>query len=95
MQEHKDKLVQSGAEGRLKESGFTDRIKKRWVAQYSGNDHTAQNLINNTRKFKKEGYTHKSEKNTNNSSEPKSIASWTINFVFLFFVCMFIFMKYY
>ena len=42
-----------------------------------GTNHTANNLINNAKRFKTEGYTQRSEKNINYNSQLKSNALWT------------------
>ena len=77
MPEQKEKLVQINKEERLEKSRFIDRIKKRWDAHYLFTNHTAKNLSNYSRGFVDKGYTQRSEKKINSSSQPTSATLWT------------------
>ena len=54
--EQKHKIVEIDIQERRREKYFMRRAKERWDAEYPGIVRTAQNLIDNARRFKKEGW---------------------------------------
>ena len=55
-EEEKRKIVLIDREERSKGKYFMKRIKERWDAEYPGKARTAQNLIDNARRLKQEGW---------------------------------------
>ena len=51
--EQKHKIVEIDIQERRRGKYFMGRVKERWDAEYPGNVRTAQNLIDNARRFKK------------------------------------------
>ena len=54
--EQKHRIVKIDTEERRKGKGFMRRVKQRWDATYPTDPRTAQNLIDNAKRFKKEGW---------------------------------------
>ena len=54
-QEQKRKIVEIDTEERRRGKGFMRRVKQRWDAEYPEHPRTAQNLIDNAKRFKREG----------------------------------------
>ena len=54
--EQKHKIVEIGTEERRRGKGLMRRVKQRWDAEYPADPRTAQNLIDNAKRFKKEGW---------------------------------------
>ena len=54
-EEQKRKLVKIDRQKRRRGKNFMKRVKARWDTEYPTCRRTAQNLINNARRFKKEG----------------------------------------
>ena len=54
--EQKQLLVNIDTEERIRGKGFMKRIKQRWDLEYPDEPRTAQNLIDNVKRFKKEGF---------------------------------------
>ena len=53
-EEQKRKLVEIDMQERRRRKNFMKRVKARWEMEYPANRRTAQNLIDNARRFKKE-----------------------------------------
>ena len=56
MDEQKKGIVEIDENERKRGRNFMKRIKNRWEAEYPNNRRTAQNLIGNAKRFKKEGW---------------------------------------
>ena len=54
-EKQKHKLVKIDRQERRRGKNFMKRVKARWDAEYPTRRRTAQNLIHNARRFKKEG----------------------------------------
>ena len=54
-EEQKRKLVETDRQERNRGKNFMKRVKARWDAEYPISRRTTQNLIDNARRFKKEG----------------------------------------
>ena len=54
-EKQKHKLVKIDRQERRRGKNFMKRVKARWDAVYPTTRRTAQNLIHNARRFKKEG----------------------------------------
>ena len=54
--EQKHRIVEIDMLERRRRENFMRRVKERWDAEYPGIARTAQNLIDNARRFKKEGW---------------------------------------
>ena len=54
-EEQKRKLVETDRQERNRGKNFMKRVKARWDAEYSISRRTTQNLIDNARRFEKEG----------------------------------------
>ena len=54
--EEKKRVVEIDREERMKGKNFTKRIKERWHRKYKEKQTTAQNLIDNAKRFAKEGW---------------------------------------
>ena len=54
--EQKRRIVETDKEERKRGRNFMRRIKARWEAEYPESRRTAQNLIDNAKRFKKEGW---------------------------------------
>jgi len=78
-QEEKEKLVQIDAEERVRGSGFMNRIKQRWEAEYPSSTHTTKNLINNARRFKLECNIAPRTEAEEARNKIKTSATWTTN----------------
>ena len=55
-EEQKHALVKIDAEERRRGRGFMRRIKQRWCIAFPNDNRTAQNLTDNAKRFKKEGF---------------------------------------
>ena len=55
-EEQKHRIVKIDTEERRRGKGFMRRVKQRWDATYPTDPRTAQNLIDNAKRFKKEGW---------------------------------------
>ena len=49
------KLVKIDRQGKKRGINFMKRVKARWDTEYPASRRTAQNLVDNTRRFKKKG----------------------------------------
>ena len=67
--EQKHKIVEIDIQERRRGKYFTRRVKERWDAEYPGIVRTAQNLIDNARRFKKEGWGRQAEIENQNEVE--------------------------
>ena len=56
MDEQKKRIVEIDENERKRGRNLMKRIKNRWEAEYPNNRRTAQNLIDNAKRFKKEGW---------------------------------------
>ena len=56
IEEQKRKLVQIDRQERRRGKNFMKRLKARWDTEYPTSRRAVQNLIDNTRRFKKEGW---------------------------------------
>ena len=55
-EEQKHKVVKIDTEERQRGKGFMRRVKQRWDTEYPMNPRTTQNLTDNAKRFKKEGF---------------------------------------
>ena len=55
-EEQKHRIVEVDHQERRKGKHFMKRIKRRWDLEFSESKKTAQNLVDNARRFKKEGW---------------------------------------
>ena len=55
-EEQKHKIVKIDHKERLRGRNFMKGIKSRWDSEFPESRRTAQNLVDNTRRFKKEGW---------------------------------------
>ena len=55
-EEQKRKLVEMDRQERRRKKNFMKRAKARWDMEYPASRRTAQNLIDKSRRFKKEGW---------------------------------------
>ena len=55
-EEQKHRIVEIDHKERSKEKNFMKRIKRRWDLEFLESKRTAQNLVDNARRFKKEGW---------------------------------------
>ena len=67
--EQQHKIVEIDIQERRKGKYFMRRVKERWDAEYPGIVRTAQNLIDNARTFKKEGWGRQAEIENQNDVE--------------------------
>ena len=80
--EEKKRVVEIDREERMKRKNFMRRIKERWHREYPEKRRTAQNLINNAKRFAKEGWgtvqRHPFNKEAQErDTQPKNV-EWTI-----------------
>ena len=54
--EHKYRIVEIDTQERMRGKNFMKRVKQRWQQEYPADRRTAQNLIDNARRFKTEGW---------------------------------------
>ena len=68
--EQKHKLVEIDTQERRRGKYFMKRMKERWDAEYPENRRTAQNLTDNARRFKKEGWGRPTENLNGTEDQP-------------------------
>ena len=68
-EELKRKLVEIDTQERRRGKNFMKRVKARWDTGYSASRRTAQNLIDNARRFKKEGWVRPAESEDRDETE--------------------------
>ena len=67
--EQKKRIVGIDEEERKRGKNFMRRIKARWEAEYPESRRTAQNLIDNAKRFKKEGWGRNIETNIEDNNQ--------------------------
>ena len=70
-EEQKCKLAETGGQERRRGNNFMKRVKARWDKEYSASRRTMQNLIDNTRRFKREGWGRPAELENQDKTEVK------------------------
>ena len=79
--EEKKRVVEMDMEERMKGKNFMKRIKERWHQEYPEKQRTAQNLIDNAKRFAKEGWGRVQEDSVNSEAQKRDTQSknveWT------------------
>ena len=79
--EERRRVAKLNKEERSKGSGFMKRIKEHWDKEFSNNKRTAQNLIDNAKRFTKEGWLEEREdpQQLNDKDETAGNIEWTMD----------------
>ena len=69
-EEQKYRIVEIDHQERTKRKNFMKRIKTRWDLEFPGSNRMAENLVDNRRRFKKEGWGNMAEQEESMAEQP-------------------------